>query len=83
LKYSISKKNLYYKNKNDSKKKVKKSCILESIMPQVINIFSLLNVRLKKNPGYPIGIIAGQSISEPVTQMTLKSFHFTGHHHSN
>eukprot|EP00397_Hematodinium_sp_SG-2012_P002441 GEMP01002447.1.p1 GENE.GEMP01002447.1~~GEMP01002447.1.p1 ORF type:complete len:1261 (+),score=243.66 GEMP01002447.1:585-4367(+) len=29
-------------------------------------------------PGDPVGIIAGQSIGEPATQMTLKTFHFAG-----
>ena len=29
-------------------------------------------------PGYPVGAIGAQSISEPGTQMTLKTFHFAG-----
>ncbi|KAG2393444.1 hypothetical protein C9374_006975 [Naegleria lovaniensis] len=30
------------------------------------------------DPGEPVGGIAGQSIGEPTTQMTLKTFHFAG-----
>ena len=30
------------------------------------------------NPGEMVGIIAGQSIGEPTTQMTLNTFHFAG-----
>lgn len=29
-------------------------------------------------PGDPVGIVAAQSIGEPATQMTLKTFHFAG-----
>jgi DNA-directed RNA polymerase I subunit RPA1 len=29
-------------------------------------------------PGEPVGVIAGQSIGEPSTQMTLNTFHFAG-----
>ena len=29
-------------------------------------------------PGEPVGAISAQSIGEPATQMTLKTFHFAG-----
>ncbi len=29
-------------------------------------------------PGEPVGIVAAQSIGEPGTQMTLRTFHFAG-----
>ena len=29
-------------------------------------------------PGTPVGVLCGQSIGEPATQMTLKTFHFAG-----
>jgi hypothetical protein len=29
-------------------------------------------------PGEPVGVIAGQSVGEPSTQMTLNTFHFAG-----
>jgi len=31
------------------------------------------------NPGENVGTIAGQSIGEPSTQMTLNTFHLAGH----
>lgn len=31
------------------------------------------------DPGEPVGIVAGQSIGEPSTQMTLNTFHLAGH----
>ncbi|EFC49521.1 predicted protein [Naegleria gruberi] len=34
--------------------------------------------RALAEPGEPVGGIAGQSIGEPTTQMTLKTFHFAG-----
>ncbi|OIR58589.1 MAG: DNA-directed RNA polymerase III subunit RPC1 [Amphiamblys sp. WSBS2006] len=34
--------------------------------------------RSRSEPGTPCGAIAGQSIGEPGTQMTLKTFHFAG-----
>ncbi len=30
------------------------------------------------NPGEPVGVVAAQSIGEPGTQMTLRTFHFAG-----
>ncbi|ODV63115.1 DNA-directed RNA polymerase I core subunit RPA190, partial [Ascoidea rubescens DSM 1968] len=35
------------------------------------------------NAGEPVGIIAGQSVGEPSTQMTLNTFHFAGHGAAN
>ena len=29
-------------------------------------------------PGEPVGAMSAQSIGEPATQMTLKTFHFAG-----
>lgn len=43
--------------------------------------FSVLSSRVWNkivDPGTAVGAIAGQSIGEPGTQMTLKTFHFTG-----
>ena len=34
--------------------------------------------KAKVNPGEAVGAVAGQSIGEPATQMTLKTFHFAG-----
>ena len=35
-------------------------------------------IRARAQPGQAIGALAGQSIGEPGTQMTLKTFHFAG-----
>jgi DNA-directed RNA polymerase III subunit RPC1 len=43
--------------------------------------FNILKSKMKKSiiePGTAVGAIAGQSIGEPGTQMTLKTFHFAG-----
>ncbi|ELP88260.1 DNA-directed RNA polymerase I subunit RPA1, putative [Entamoeba invadens IP1] len=42
---------------------------------------TMMMVRYNKclvNPGEPVGIVAGQSIGEPSTQMTLNTFHLAG-----
>ncbi|MCJ1461770.1 hypothetical protein MMC07_000369 [Pseudocyphellaria aurata] len=43
---------------------------------------ALLNIKYMKSvvdPGEAVGIVAGQSIGEPSTQMTLNTFHLAGH----
>ncbi|KAG8528213.1 uncharacterized protein KY384_007130 [Bacidia gigantensis] len=43
---------------------------------------SLMDVKYLKStidPGEPVGVVAGQSIGEPSTQMTLNTFHLAGH----
>lgn len=45
------------------------------------NFFEILTNKIWNkmvDPGTAVGAIAGQSIGEPGTQMTLKTFHFTG-----
>ncbi|KAL8654413.1 MAG: hypothetical protein Q9226_003447 [Calogaya cf. arnoldii] len=47
---------------------------------------ALLDVKYMKSvvdPGEAVGIIAGQSIGEPSTQMTLNTFHLAGHSAKN
>jgi DNA-directed RNA polymerase beta' subunit len=38
----------------------------------------MYNIKEKYEPGYPLGIITAQSITQPLTQDTLSSFHKTG-----
>lgn len=48
---------------------------------QIDAFFQLLKTkysRMKTEPGTAVGALAGQSIGEPGTQMTLKTFHFAG-----
>ena len=43
---------------------------------------SLLDVKYMRSlvePGEAVGVVAGQSIGEPSTQMTLNTFHLAGH----
>ena len=47
---------------------------------------SLLDMKYMKSvvdPGEAVGIVAGQSIGEPSTQMTLNTFHLAGHSAKN
>ena len=48
--------------------------ILEKIINKVIEEYE----KSKIEPGEAIGIVAAQSIGEPSTQMTLRTFHFAG-----
>lgn len=43
------------------------------------NLVDLKYLRSVVDPGEAVGIIAGQSIGEPSTQMTLNTFHLAGH----
>jgi len=48
---------------------------------EVDRIFELAKEEYLKSlvqPGEPVGIVAAQSIGEPGTQMTLRTFHFAG-----
>jgi DNA-directed RNA polymerase II subunit RPB1 len=60
-----------------------KRCIFEYKMNKmkfdnVINQIKIDYVKAKVNAGEMVGSIAGQSIGEPATQLTLNTFHFTG-----
>ena len=47
---------------------------------------ALVNIKYMKSviePGDAVGVIAGQSIGEPSTQMTLNTFHLAGHSTKN
>ncbi|MEM3200896.1 MAG: DNA-directed RNA polymerase subunit A'', partial [Ignisphaera sp.] len=48
---------------------------------EVNQILDRLEEELNDNaiePGEPVGIVAAQSIGEPSTQMTLRTFHYAG-----
>jgi len=56
----------------------------EIVPKRVFN--EILNVNYMKaivQPGEAIGVVAGQSIGEPSTQMTLNTFHLAGHSAKN
>lgn len=46
-------------------------------------LFALKYQRSLVEPGEAVGIVAGQSIGEPSTQMTLNTFHLAGHSAKN
>lgn len=52
------------------------------LTPRRIELFidqvATRHTRKMCEPGTPCGVIAAQSLAEPTTQMTLKSFHFAG-----
>ncbi|KAJ9667928.1 hypothetical protein H2201_002114 [Coniosporium apollinis] len=50
------------------------------------NFEALLDVKYLKSvvePGEAVGVVAGQSVGEPSTQMTLNTFHLAGHSAKN
>jgi DNA-directed RNA polymerase II subunit RPB1 len=60
-----------------------KQCLLEyrlnsSILKHLLDMIKDKILNAIVNPGEMVGIIAAQSIGEPVTQLTLNAFHHTG-----
>ena len=60
-----------------------KQCIFEhrlpgSILTHLIDVIKHKILYAIVNPGEMVGVIAAQSIGEPLTQMTLNTFHFSG-----
>lgn len=56
-----------------------------TILPrkQVEKILAAKYLRSLVEPGEAVGIVAGQSVGEPSTQMTLNTFHLAGHSAKN
>ncbi|KAK5988731.1 DNA-directed RNA polymerase I subunit [Cladobotryum mycophilum] len=46
-------------------------------------LFAMKYLRSLVEPGEAVGIVAGQSVGEPSTQMTLNTFHLAGHSSKN
>ena len=46
-------------------------------------MLDLKYLRSLVEPGEAVGVVAGQSIGEPSTQMTLNTFHLAGHSSKN
>lgn len=59
-------------------KKNQKTFLDKNQVERFINLISEKYERLRVEPGTAVGALAGQSIGEPGTQMTLKTFHFAG-----
>ncbi|KAH9297471.1 hypothetical protein KI387_029153, partial [Taxus chinensis] len=62
---------------NNLSNEKKKSLNLED-QNNFMNLMRLKYITSLAQPGEPVGVIAGQSIGEPSTQMTLNTFHFAG-----
>jgi len=57
---------------------------LKTVDPEVFkNLMYMKYMRTLVNPGEACGVVAGQSIGEPSTQMTLNTFHLAGHGGAN
>lgn len=68
------------KDKDDSKRD---TTITTLPRKQVEKIFVAKYLRSLVEPGEAVGIVAGQSVGEPSTQMTLNTFHLAGHSAKN
>eukprot|EP00747_Dinoflagellata_sp_TGD_P160797 gnl/TRDRNA2_/TRDRNA2_178021_c0_seq4.p2 gnl/TRDRNA2_/TRDRNA2_178021_c0~~gnl/TRDRNA2_/TRDRNA2_178021_c0_seq4.p2 ORF type:complete len:299 (+),score=-7.91 gnl/TRDRNA2_/TRDRNA2_178021_c0_seq4:3085-3981(+) len=80
--YKRTRYQLLLKNFNRGKKSLeniadRKSCKLGEISLILREVISKINIK-KIEPGSTIGAISAQSLGEPGTQMTLKTFHFAG-----
>ena len=53
-------------------------CIGQNQLKEFFNELWNRYIKSKINPGEAVGAVAAQSIGEPATQMTLKTFHFAG-----
>ncbi|KAL5596412.1 hypothetical protein BROUX41_006707 [Berkeleyomyces rouxiae] len=64
----------------DKEKKSAGACITKK---DAELLFAAKYMRSMAEPGEAVGIVAGQSIGEPSTQMTLNTFHLAGHSAKN
>lgn len=68
------------KDKEESKRSVGATTLPRK---QVEKIMAAKYLRSLVEPGEAVGIVAGQSVGEPSTQMTLNTFHLAGHSAKN
>ncbi|CAD7969333.1 unnamed protein product [Amoebophrya sp. A25] len=54
------------------------ACITRHQLDEFLHRVATKYVRALHHPGEAVGVTAAQSIGEPATQMTLKTFHFAG-----
>lgn len=69
------------RDKNDKKKQPLSRVTLNRKNAEML--FAMKYLRSLVEPGEAVGIVAGQSIGEPSTQMTLNTFHLAGHSAKN
>ncbi|KAF2236298.1 beta and beta-prime subunits of DNA dependent RNA-polymerase [Viridothelium virens] len=74
----------YIESNNDKLIRDKKKGITGTVSKaSLTGVCDLKYLRSTIEPGEPVGIVAGQSIGEPSTQMTLNTFHLAGHSAKN
>ncbi|KAL2214353.1 beta and beta-prime subunits of DNA dependent RNA-polymerase [Sarocladium strictum] len=79
----------YLKDNKDGLVRDKSDKGKQSPNKQVLNrknaelLFAMKYLRSLVDPGEAVGIVAGQSVGEPSTQMTLNTFHLAGHSAKN
>ncbi|KEY64139.1 hypothetical protein S7711_09699 [Stachybotrys chartarum IBT 7711] len=69
------------RDKSDKTKKTLAKVVLNRKNAEML--FAMKYLRSLVEPGEAVGIVAGQSIGEPSTQMTLNTFHLAGHSAKN
>lgn len=52
--------------------------VTKSLLEETLNVCARKYIRATCEPGTAVGALCAQSIGEPGTQMTLKTFHFAG-----
>ncbi|MHA1860551.1 MAG: DNA-directed RNA polymerase subunit A'' [Candidatus Asgardarchaeia archaeon] len=63
---------------NELKEKVSKIDVPDYLKKEIVDETIREYKRSLVEPGEPVGIVAAQSIGEPGTQMTLRTFHYAG-----
>lgn len=72
------------KDKKDKKEDRRRDVGITTLpRKQVEKILAAKYLRSLVEPGEAVGIVAGQSVGEPSTQMTLNTFHLAGHSAKN
>ncbi|KAH7058738.1 DNA-directed RNA polymeras-like protein I subunit [Macrophomina phaseolina] len=80
--YSAKKK--YVEDNPDKLIKDKKQNVENGLSKKTFNaVMDLKYLKSLIEPGEAVGVVAGQSIGEPSTQMTLNTFHLAGHSAKN
>lgn len=69
------------RDKSDKSKKIASTTALNRKNAETL--FAMKYLQSLVEPGEAVGIVAGQSVGEPSTQMTLNTFHLAGHSAKN
>ena len=69
---------IFIRSNLSSKQFILKHKLPKSILKHLINVIKYKILYAIVDPGEMVGVIAAQSIGEPLTQLVLKSYHFSG-----